>query len=214
MSNEPRDPPDACTESYRRRQILEASFEVARDGTLEDLTIRRVADRAGISHGLVHHYFETKKSLLREFLEWLLDTMEHPIPTTGPQASAVDFVGAVEEAMERAFDNPDRINLFFQFWVMGLRESDIRTRLRQELDRYRDSFVHFAERAAAGAECDGRIDPQGLAALAVAVIHGCAVQAAVNPSGFDIGPLRRAFRTVFERLDSAPGRTRGARTGA
>lgn len=205
MSNQPRDPSGARTESDRRRQIFEASLEVARDGSLEDLTIRRVADRAGISHGLVHHYFETKKSFLREFLEWLLDTMEHPIPTTGGEASAVDFVSAVEEAMERAFDTPDRINLFFQFWVMGLREPDIRSRLQEELARYRNSFVHFAERAVAGAECDGRIDPRGLAGLAVAVIQGCAVQAAVNPSGFDVDPIRRAFRGAFGRLDSDPG---------
>lgn len=207
MSNGRAKSPDSGTEADRRRQILEASFKVARDRSLEGLTIRGVADEAGISHGLVHHYFKTKESFLRELLEWLLETMEHPIPAIGAEASAVDFVSAVEEAMERAFHNQDRVNLFFEFWVMGLKDPDIRSRLQQELDRYRDSFFRFAEQAAAGAECGGRtgIDPEGLAALAVAVIQGCAVQAAVNPSGFDIGPLRRAFRTVFERLDSDPG---------
>ncbi|GAB3931048.1 hypothetical protein GCM10029976_034140 [Kribbella albertanoniae] len=49
----------------RRSAIVEAVFALVDAGGVDQVTVRRVADRAGVSIGRVQHYFPTKDDLLR-----------------------------------------------------------------------------------------------------------------------------------------------------
>ena len=51
-------------ETIRRRELAEAAYETVREYGLAAATVSRVAKRAGMSPGLVHHYFESKADLL------------------------------------------------------------------------------------------------------------------------------------------------------
>ena len=51
-------------EVIRRRELSEAAFAVMTQHGLSGTTVGRVAERAGMSQGLVHHYFESKADLL------------------------------------------------------------------------------------------------------------------------------------------------------
>jgi hypothetical protein len=42
------------------------------------------------------------------------------------------------------------------------------------------------------------VTPEGLATLAVSVIKGCAVQAMIDPEGFDIGQYLVAARSLVD----------------
>lgn len=48
----------------RRAAILEAVFALTDAGGVEQVTVRRVADEAGVSIGRVQHYFRSKDELL------------------------------------------------------------------------------------------------------------------------------------------------------
>ena len=51
-------------ETIRRRELSEAAFEVMKEHGLPGTTVARVAERAGMSQGLVHHYFKGKSDML------------------------------------------------------------------------------------------------------------------------------------------------------
>lgn len=69
--------------------------------------------------------------------------------------------------------------LFFDFWALGTRRPEIRARIRSELGRYRTAFHRIAATYPPDpAREDGAV---GVAALAVALIQGYAVQAALDP---------------------------------
>lgn len=51
-------------EKIRRGELAEAAYLVMTDYGLAGTTISRVAKRAGMSQGLVHHYFSSKTDLL------------------------------------------------------------------------------------------------------------------------------------------------------
>lgn len=51
-------------------EILAAAGEVLAADGFEGFTTAAVAEQAGVSQGLVHHYFETKQQLLRRVFEW------------------------------------------------------------------------------------------------------------------------------------------------
>ncbi len=53
----------------RRNQILEAALEVFADKGFDRATNRDIARRAGITPGLIYHYFKSKQAVLLEAIE-------------------------------------------------------------------------------------------------------------------------------------------------
>lgn len=48
----------------RRRELAEATLLTLQEHGFKGTTVQRVSERAGMSHGLVHHYFKTKADML------------------------------------------------------------------------------------------------------------------------------------------------------
>jgi AcrR family transcriptional regulator len=53
----------------RRRQLLETSAEVFTERAYDEVSMSEIARRAGISKGLLYHYFSSKEELFRTTLE-------------------------------------------------------------------------------------------------------------------------------------------------
>jgi TetR/AcrR family transcriptional repressor of bet genes len=56
----------------RRRQLVEAAIAVIHDEGFAKATVARIARRAGVSTGIVHHYFADKDALLTATMRSLL----------------------------------------------------------------------------------------------------------------------------------------------
>ena len=197
-----------ASEEVRREQILQAAYEVASEEGIDGLTIRAVAARAKLSHGLVHFHFKRKGELLPALLERVLTTTtvlqmpEH----IARQPGALDRLHALlRQEMERLSHEPRRTRLFLEFWALGARHGVIRAKISEELERYRGAFREMVEEVLraepepfAGATADG------LAAVAVSWIHGCAVQAMIDPEHFDIEQYLAAVRGMTNQLTVSP----------
>lgn len=48
----------------RRQELAEATLLTLQEYGVSGTTVQRVSERAGMSHGLVHHYFKTKADML------------------------------------------------------------------------------------------------------------------------------------------------------
>lgn len=59
--------------------IMEATVWVLAEEGYRDLTLRKVAERAGKNRGLVHYYFDSKDDLLRSLLDHIFDGMKRLI---------------------------------------------------------------------------------------------------------------------------------------
>src|SRR5580765_5958371 len=67
-------PGQKATEAARREQILKAAYEVALRRGIDGLTVRAVATRARLSHGLVLFHFKRKDQLGLALLDRVLAT--------------------------------------------------------------------------------------------------------------------------------------------
>ncbi|HUH12240.1 MAG TPA: TetR family transcriptional regulator C-terminal domain-containing protein [Longimicrobiales bacterium] len=191
-------------EEVRRKQILGAAFEVASRDGIGGLTVRGVAAEAGISHALVLFHFGRKERLVRALLDWVIGgtTVLRISDDVARFPHARDRLHALlQQEMARLSHQPQQTRLFLEFWAMGARVEPIRTQISAELERYRSAFraimeeLLLAEPAAfAGATADG------LAAVAVSWIHGCAVQAMIDPYHFDTDEYLTAVRGMIGRL--------------
>ena len=59
----------------RRRQLIDATISVIGKFGFGDATVSRIAKRAGVSPGIVHHYFEDKHALLEAAMRDLLEQL-------------------------------------------------------------------------------------------------------------------------------------------
>lgn len=51
-------------EAIRRRDLVEAAYQTFLEHGLSGMTMARIGERAGMSHGIVNYYFKTKDALL------------------------------------------------------------------------------------------------------------------------------------------------------
>lgn len=51
-------------ENIRRRDLVEAAYQTFLDHGMKGMTMARIGERAGMSHGIVNYYFKTKDDLL------------------------------------------------------------------------------------------------------------------------------------------------------
>ena len=65
-------PGQKASEAERREQILSAAHQVALQRGIDGLTVRRVAARARLSHGLVLFHFKRKDQLVSALLDRVL----------------------------------------------------------------------------------------------------------------------------------------------
>lgn len=57
-------------EAVRRRDLIEAAYETFLEYGLGGMTVARIGQRAGMSHGLVNYYFKTKDELLTSVVRY------------------------------------------------------------------------------------------------------------------------------------------------
>ncbi|HEU4997274.1 MAG TPA: TetR/AcrR family transcriptional regulator [Gemmatimonadaceae bacterium] len=197
-------PGQKASEAERQIQILKAAYDVASRKGLDALTVRSVAQRAKLSTGLVLFHFTTKAQLITALLDYVLETTT-VLHVTGDITDipvALDrLLALLRREMNRLASEPRRIRLFFDFWAKGFTHGRIRSKMQAELDRYREAFRPIAHDVLqAEPERFAGVTPEGLSAVAVSFIKGCAVQSMIDPQGFDIEEYLAATNGLLGQL--------------
>jgi AcrR family transcriptional regulator len=86
--------PRLADHGERRRQIAEAVWRIAAEQGLEDVSLRKVADEAGVSMRLIQYYFGTRADLLVGALEMLnadahREALERVTPDDGDRREVI-----------------------------------------------------------------------------------------------------------------------------
>jgi AcrR family transcriptional regulator len=198
-------PGDKASEEQRRRQILEAAFRVAVQKGLDGTTGRAVAAEAGLSSGLVFFYYPTKEALLVALLDdlvtWLFGDNESAPSSGAPQVGIRPrFVEALHEEIEIQGEDYDRIRLFLEYWVLGARHPVMRERLHATMTRSRALFQTLASEALdEHGQKWPELTPESLAALAVSLTVGCALQGLVDPDWLATARPLTAIDALFQK---------------
>jgi TetR/AcrR family transcriptional regulator, transcriptional repressor of bet genes len=197
-------------EQARREQILEAAFHVASRASLSGLTVRAVAAEAGVSHALVLFHFGRKDRLVHELLDWVLNSTSvlHVSEDIARFPHARDRLNALlEQELTRQSHQPEFTRLFLEYWALGAHHKEIRTRIGAELERYRAAFREImAELVEAEPFQFSGVTADGMAAVVVSWIQGCAVQGLVAPGQFDTDGYLAALRGLMARPSGEAGR--------
>jgi AcrR family transcriptional regulator len=197
-------PGPKADEATRREQILKAAYDVALRRGIDGLTLRAVAARARLSHGLVLFHFKRKDQLGLALLDRVLESTV--LLTTPADIAAITNP---RERLQRLFHHelkrlllePRRVRLLLEYWARGAHNAVIRAKIVAGLDRYRDAFRKISEETLPDSGRFGT--PEGLAAVIVSLIVGYPVQAIIDPEHIELDEYLAAVRGILGQFPVA-----------
>lgn len=186
-----------------RARILDSARRVLAEEGIERFTTRRVADLAGVSHGMVHYHFTDKRELaLALVVHARLDWVE-------PLEELVDGPGSAQKRMRAVIAwiaepaTIETMRVHQGLFVLALQDETVRERLAAEFGRWRAPFVTLFRQLAEELELDGFDAPSVGEAFAVAA-DGLVQQQVLEPGL----PTARLLTQTFEQLVGLPQRGR------
>lgn len=178
------------SEETRREALIAAALELVAEGGAQAATVRAIANRAGVTPGLIRHYFSTKEDLTRAAYRRLMERMTQDSTATqseaariGPAARLAAFVSA---SLRPPVVDPLRLGLWAGF-LHGVRtDGEMRQVHEQNYRAYRDllqEMIADLPRASTAEQC--RTD----AIACNAVIDGLWLEGSALPDTFAPGEL-------------------------
>lgn len=116
----------------RREQLLELGVRMLTSRTLDELSVEELAEQAGISRGLLFHYFRNKQDFHRAVVQRAADAL---LETTAPDAT-LDPLPRLTASLEHYVDYVSTNYRAYLSLVRGAASGD--DALREIFDRTRD----------------------------------------------------------------------------
>ena len=184
-----RRPYKRAAEDVRRDALIAAALELIAEGGPKAATVRAIADKAGVTAGLIRHYFTSKEDLVRESYRRMMDRMTADNTSVledtaqDPLTRLATFVAA--SLMPPVVD-ATRVGLWAGFMHGVQHDPDMRQVHIQTYLGYRDLLQSLI------ADVQTAPEAKSLRAMAIAcngVIDGLWMEASAVPEVFDDGEI-------------------------
>lgn len=177
-------------EERRRDALMGAALELVAEGGVAGATVRAIAERAGVTPGLIRHYFDGKDELIRAAYAMVMDRMteeSEAAAETGrdPVARIAAFVAA---SLRPPVMDPERVGMWAGFLHQTRRDPAMKSVHRSTYLGYRDRLQALI------LDLPGCKDPETARALAIAcngVIDGLWLEGGALPEAFGDGEVER-----------------------
>ncbi|QPP48317.1 MULTISPECIES: transcriptional regulator BetI [Halomonadaceae] len=190
--------PKTGMEPIRRSQLIKATMTAIDEVGLADATVLRIARHAGVSAGIISHYFGGKDGLLEATMRQILTDLGEAVAQRRRQlvnGSPREHIGAI---IDGNFDRSQIIGpaakTWLAFWASSMHKPQLQ-RLQHVNDQrlysnlccqFRRLMPHAAARDAA----------RGLAAM----IDGLWLRGTLSPEGLDTARARRLAHAYLDQL--------------
>jgi AcrR family transcriptional regulator len=186
----------------RHREILEAAARVITDRGLAETRISDIAERCGVSPGLILYYFESKDRLLVEALTWANDnfylTQSRELRRMASAREQLDHL--ITMSVPGLLSDSDRLDewaLWIEIWVRALRDPAM-AKEREVLERrWRQSIADIVRHGRSTGEFpENGVDADELGMRLGAFIDGLAIQVLMNDTNVPPVRMQQACREV------------------
>ncbi len=116
--------------SQRTVQILEALEKCLLEKSFRDTTIKDIAKMAGLTHGVLHYYFTSKKDILLKFINFKIEKYAAYAQEIGadgiaglPGNKIVDEVFSF--GLDLLFSNPNDVKVIIEVWSIANYDKDV-----------------------------------------------------------------------------------------
>jgi AcrR family transcriptional regulator len=189
----------------RHKEILEAAARVITDRGLAETRISDIAERCGVSPGLILYYFESKDRLLVEALTYANDTfyvnMSRELRrTTSAKKQLARLIELSVPGLLPEYERLDEWALWIEIWARALRDPAM-AKEREMLDRrWRQSIADIVRHGRETGEFPEGLDADDLGMRIGALVDGLAIQVLLNDTALSPERMLRIGNEVAATL--------------
>ncbi|HJW76377.1 MAG TPA: transcriptional regulator BetI [Thermoleophilia bacterium] len=175
--------PREINAEQRRSDLIEATIRCIAEFGIAGASVEKITEAAGVSRGLIRHYFGSKNQLLVQASQRLWDEFAAVLrgrhsPDNDPES---ELRWIIRQTFSEPMFSPERLHAWFGFWHAARSNPELE-RINEEgysMERFR--YRELLGRAAARRrrEIDADLAGDGLAAVA----DGVWLQLLVDPAG-------------------------------
>jgi len=190
----------------RREEILRAALRVFADRGLKNATVSDIARAAGMSHGLLYHYFASKDALVEALFEQKLERMR------AISAAAFSGEGPVLPRMERACElmlaqteeDPDLALFVTQTLVSRTVPEALRLRMAENGKSTLGQLAQLIAEGQRNGEIATDASPESLATAVAALVRGLALFHEIKIAHERPGPPSDVLTRLLRPQNPAP----------
>jgi len=182
----------------RRGELLAAARDLFAAKGYEKTNVSDFAARAGVSQGTVYWYFKSKDELLMAvFEDWLAGlSQDYAAIVAGPGRAEDHLRHYAKAAARRMITCETLLPIETEFWALIFRHDAIRQRFHDLFHLMRADIVALLRDGMKSGELRSDINPEHLAAIAIAVYDGLILQWAAEPQSVDWEAITETFVDV------------------
>lgn len=192
-------------EAERKAQVLAAARACIVALGYEHVTIRDIAETAGVSTGTVVFYFRDKESVLEAAL--LGKIQDTGITFRAALAGARSARERLERLVGASLPASDEVRDEWRLWITFWGEATRNARLRAVSERQQQRWTRFLGRIVREGVAAGEfapVDAEATAAQIAALIDGLAVQATLGNPALSADRMRALCLDALRRLLPSP----------
>ncbi len=183
-------------------KIMQAALDVIAREKISGVRMRHISEEAGMSQGILHYYFHTKKELLSKLLDYILQIFrkERDMDFASSDGTPEGKIHMFFQEKKRSIQARKLEFIQFDFWVQGTTDPDLREKIQKSYLNWRYNLYEvISEGVAAGRFESGR--SKEAPAMIVSLLMGASVQYLIDESAFDLDSyLEEAERMVLSYL--------------
>lgn len=184
----------------RRDDLIAAALAVMAEAGPGAMTVRTIAERAGISAGLIRHHFRSKEDLIRAAFAAMMDRMTETTRQVAEQHSGNPqqaIAALVSSSLRPPVMEPERIGQWAGFLNLVRQDPVMRDLHEAAYLKYRDMLQAHIQ------QLPGKEDPRLARHLAIAcngVIDGLWLEGGTLPHSFAPGEVERIGLSAVSSL--------------
>lgn len=184
----------------RRRQLIEAAFEVLAERGTDGTRLSDIGERAGVAPSLVTYYFPNKDALLLEATRFGIDRFytEQSAQLARIQDPWERLESAITWTLPVGSRDPDWM-ILYQFWARAIYRSDLQTVAAMFQTRARGLYTSIIESGRASGRFRPAESSERAASAIIGMIDGLALRVILHDDAIDTDEMRRQLLT-FSRV--------------
>jgi AcrR family transcriptional regulator len=205
-------------EQERRPQILWAAIQTVAECGIEGSTLKKVAERAGVSTGMITYYFRDKNDLMKNALAFGHEMVgERSRQLRQPEGDRDHLTALFEVSLKGESPSVPPLSFWIEYWAHAARDADLRDFRAGRISRFRHTIAQSIQEGVEGGDYRADLDPLLTADLLQALLDGLQLKIALDSASISseraMETVRLLIRLMEERQAAGDARPVKLRSG-
>ena len=183
-------------------KIMQAALNVIGREKISGVRMRHISEEAGMSQGILHYYFHTKKELLSKLLDYILKQFkrERNIDFAESDGSPSGKIHSFFEEKKRSIKSKKLEYIQFDFWVQGTSDQELKEKIQKSYMNWRYNLYEVIQEGVLINDFSAS-RAEGAPPMIVSLLMGASVQYLIDESAFDLDQyMNHAEKMVLNYL--------------